>query len=130
MTRDGEVAVRQHGQETAVATPGLGETVLVDADGDEPTVHVPTGVAVEYHDGAGDELKTDGGRLADRTEVAAEGFGLEADETRRLAYISAVLFVATGWTASSGNAVMTGLVGLAAVVIGGLACLALRSGPA
>lgn len=94
MTRPAEVAVRQNGQEHAVATPDLEGQVLADLDG-QPTVHLPPEVGVVYHDGANDDLATDGAG-ATRTEVEMRGFAMPEDAAMWATVLGCSLFVGSG----------------------------------
>jgi hypothetical protein len=101
---DGEVAVRQNGQEHAVGTDELdGEQILADLDGD-PVVHVPTEVGVFYHD-KDDDLATDGAGY-ERQEVEMRGFGLSEDFAAGSMILSVVLLYGAGsMIAGSSNAI-------------------------
>jgi hypothetical protein len=98
--RDGEVAIRQNGQEHAVAAPDLDGQIHVDLDGEQSILTVPPEVSVQYHD---DQVATDGGVPAERTEVDMREFSILS------LLFSVVLLVGAGLRMSAGGGIALGM---------------------
>lgn len=121
MNEGGEVAVRQHGKETAVGTPGLDAKIVVDLDTDDADGHVriPRGVSVRYHDGIPDEdeLETDGGAV-ERTEVEMRGSGVREDISQVAMVACVLLLLTSGYLFAIDMAFSAGIGLLAAGILG------------
>jgi hypothetical protein len=108
---DGEVAVRQHGQEHAISASRLDGQILADLDGETPAVQIPADVNVTYHDSPEDDIVTDGAGI-ERTEVEMRGFALPEEISRWALVVAGVLHVAGGALFGTGSS-MTGFAALA-----------------
>lgn len=98
MTHDGEVSVRQNGQETAIGATDLDGEIHVDLDGEYPRLRIPSRVEVGYWDedeGTEHDVATDGG-AAERREVEMRGFGLDEDYAMLGIGLSVLSLVSSG----------------------------------
>lgn len=86
--RDGQVVVRESGEEVVVDTPSLNGTIGVDLDdgaSGEATVHAPAGTKTVHDDGldpdqdTDDEPATDGGYARPAERVTLRGTGLSEE---------------------------------------------------
>ncbi|WP_435143733.1 hypothetical protein [Halobaculum sp. P14] len=86
---EGQVAVRERGEEAIIETPSLDREIRVDLDGGgsgEANVHVPTGTATVHDDSLGtdeeeaDTATTDGGYARPTERVTLRGTGLDEEQ--------------------------------------------------
>lgn len=114
---DGEVAVRQNGQEHAVSVDLEGQ-ILTDLDGEEPVVHLPPEVGVVYHDHdeEADDVAADGSGV-ERTDVEMRGYGLDEDLSAGSMLVGVALLVGAGSVIGGGSSEVVGL----AMLVGGAA---------
>lgn len=114
---DGEVAVRQNGQEMAVPASDLDGQIHVCLD-HGPHVQVPAGVDVTYRENPDDEddLETDGGEAIHNYDFEMRGFGLDEEVAFWSLLAAAFLLIASGHSFASGSS----LIGIVAMLSGGL----------
>lgn len=121
---DGEVAIRENGSVTAVATETLDGEVAVNLDHEPPLVGVPDDVATFHESGLddlgddveGDEAVTDGGHVRDDVRIRHYGLGLTGDSRIAAVGVMALTYAASGYLWAQGEAV-AGLVAFLAAVL-------------
>lgn len=94
-TEDGEVAVRENGQVTAVEASNLEGQISICLDGEDPEVGVPPHTDVRFEDPTADEEVLADGGVADHVRITPRGAGLGEDLTY-WAFIGAMLALASG----------------------------------
>lgn len=126
---DGDVCVRENGQETAIAAENLDDSVLLDLDGEIPVACIPDGFGVEYYDSE-EKALTDGGELVDRTELETGGFALSDDQLNAVMALAGLLLAGSGWEFATGSEILALVALLSGFVLAWVARASLRSGRA
>lgn len=100
---EGEVAIRENGSVTAVATETLDGEVAVNLDHDPPLVGVPDDVATFHETGLddlddeSDEAVPDGGYVRDDVRIRHYGLGLTGDSRIAALAIMSFAYAASGY---------------------------------
>lgn len=116
---DGEVAVRENGQVTAIQTDGFDGQISVSLDhADGVAVGVPTDASVTYED---PDARTDGGpAVAEHVEITHRGAGLGEEYAGYALAAAVVAYVAAGHAFANGRVIVAGGIFAVGLVLTGI----------